>query len=168
MIPRLRSEGIEAVHVFHTVIEAIRRGSVRLEPAQNGDVRYVYQDPCNYARAGDLVDEPRFILERVVRDHQDSPHSRERTWCCGGGAGMLTDELMPLRMAYAKLWFDDALSVGGQQVVRPCAICKAQLNATLPKLNKVDKTQLRYSGLMDLVYKALVPSSVPPAPPAKA
>ncbi len=168
VLPRLRSEGIEAVHVFHTVIEAIRRGSVRLDPAKNGDVRYVYQDPCNYARAGDLVDEPRFILERVVRDHQDSPHSRERTWCCGGGAGMLTDELMPIRMAYAKLWFDDALSVGGQQVVRPCAICKAQLNATLPKLNKVDKTQLRYSGLMDLVYKALVPSSAPPAPPAKA
>jgi Fe-S oxidoreductase len=168
VIPRLRSEGIEAVHVFHAVIDAIRRGTIRLDPVQNGDVRYVYQDPCNYARAGDLVDEPRFILGRVVRDHQDSPHSRERTWCCGGGAGLLTDELMPIRLAYAKLWFDDALSIGGQQVVRPCAICKAQLNATLPKLNQGEKTQLRYSGLMDLVYKALVPSSPSSVPEAKA
>jgi Fe-S oxidoreductase len=163
VIPRLRAEGIEGVHVFHAVIDAIRRGTVRLDPAQNGDARYVYQDPCNYARAGDLVDEPRFILERVVRDHRESPHSREATWCCGGGGGLLTDELMPLRLAYAQLWFDDARSVGGEQVVRPCAICKAQLNATLPKLNKVEKTQLRYSGLMDLVYKALVSSSAPPA-----
>jgi Fe-S oxidoreductase len=162
VIPRLRAEGIEGVHVFHAVIDAVRHGTVRLEPGQNGDLRYVYQDPCNYARAGDLVDEPRFIFERVVRDHQDSPHNREATWCCGGGGGLLTDELMPLRLAYAQHWFDDALSVGGQHVVRPCAICKAQLNATLPKLNKVGKTQLQYSGLMDLVYKALVPSSGPP------
>ncbi len=163
VIPRLRAEGIEGVHVFHAVIDAIRRGTVRLDPAQNGPTRYVYQDPCNYARAGDLVDEPRFILAKVVRDYQDSPHNRESTWCCGGGGGVLTDELMPIRRAYAQLWFDDALSVGGQQVVRPCAICKAQLNATLPTLNKVGKTQLQYSGLMDLVYKALVPSADPPA-----
>jgi Fe-S oxidoreductase len=163
VIPRLRAEGIEGVHVFHTVVDAIRRGTIRLDPAQNGTTRYVYQDPCNYARAGDLVDEPRSILEQVVRDHQDSPHSREATWCCGGGGGLLTDELMAIRLAYAQLWFDDALSVGGQHVVRPCAICKAQLNATLPKLNKAGKAQLQYSGLMDLVYKALVPSSSPPA-----
>jgi Fe-S oxidoreductase len=163
VVPRLREEGIEGVHVFHAVIDAVRRGTVRLDPAPNGETRYVYQDPCNYARAGDLVDEPRFILERVVLNHPESPHRRETTWCCGGGGGLLTDELMAIRLAYAQLWFDDALSVGGQQVVRPCAICKAQLNATLPTLNKVGKTRLQYSGLMDLVYKALVPSASPPA-----
>ncbi len=157
VIPRLHEHGIEAAHVFHVVIDAIERGRVRLDPAANGETRYVYQDPCNYARGADLVDEPRFILERAVKSHQDSPHSRERTWCCGGGGGMLTDELMPLRLEYAKLWFEDALSVGGEHVVRPCAICKAQLNATLPRLNKARATRVAYSGLMDLVYRALVP-----------
>lgn len=72
---------------------------------------------------------------------------------------MLTDELMPLRLRYAKLWFDDALSIGGQHVIRPCAICKAQLNATLPRLNKEVGTKVTYSGMMDLVYRALVPPS---------
>ena len=159
VIPRLREHGIEAVHVFHLVQDAIERKTVQLDPARNGATRYVYQDPCNYARAADLVDEPRFILRHVVQNHQDSPHSRERTWCCGGGAGMLTDELMPLRLRYAKLWFDDALSIGGQHVIRPCAICKAQLNATLPRLNKEVGTKVTYSGMMDLVYRALVPPS---------
>ena len=159
VIPRLRAEGIEGAHVFHAVIDAIRRGTIRLDPSRNGETRFVYQDPCNYARAGDLLDEPRFILERVVRNFQDSPHNRERTWCCGGGAGLLTDELMSLRLAYATLPFEDARSVGGQQIVRPCAICKAQMNAVLPTLNKAAKTSLTYSGLMDLLYKAIVPSS---------
>ena len=157
VIPRLRENGFEAVHVFHLVIDAIKKGAVTLDPEQNGATRYVYQDPCNYARGADLIDEPRFILARVTKDHQDSPHSRERTWCCGGGAGMLTDEMMPLRLAYGRLWYDDARSVGGQHVVRPCAICKAQLNAVLPKFNKETKDKMTYSGMMDLVYKALVP-----------
>ncbi len=78
---------------------------------------------------------------------------------------MLADELMPLRLAYAGVWFEDARAVGGEHIIRPCAICKAQLNATLPRFNKAAGTQLVYSGLMDLVYKALVaPSS--PAPPS--
>jgi len=162
VIPRLRAEGVEGAHVFHAVIEAVQRGAVHLDPARNGDTHYVYQDPCNYARAGDLVDEPRWILDRVVRNHQDSPHRRETTWCCGGGAGLLTDELMSLRLAYAKLCFDDARSVGGEQIVRPCAICKAQLNAVLPKLNQSEKTKVGYTGLMDLLYKAIVPASRPP------
>ena len=159
VIPRLRTEGIEGAHIFHAVIDAIGRGTIRLDPARNPSSRFVYQDPCNYARAADLVDEPRFILERVVRNPIESPHSRERTWCCGGGGGLLTDELMSLRLAYAKLWFDDARSVGADEVVRPCAICKAQLNAVLPRLNNAEKTRLGYTGLMDLVYKAIVPSS---------
>lgn len=164
-IPRLRAEGIDGAHVFHAVVEAIRHGTIRLDPTRNGDARFVYQDPCNYARAGDLVDEPRFILERVVRNRVESPHNRERTWCCGGGGGLLTDELMSLRLAYAKLWFDDARSVGGEQVVRPCAICKAQMNAVLPRLNKAEKTQLGYTGVMDLLYKALVPAPAASGPP---
>jgi Fe-S oxidoreductase len=165
VIPRLRENGIDSVHIFHLVIDAITKRSIQLDPALNGTTRYVYQDPCNYARAGDLVDEPRFILRHVTKNYIDSPHSRERTWCCGGGAGMLADELMPLRLAYAGLWFEDARAVGGEHIIRPCAICKAQLNATLPRFNKAAGTQLVYSGLMDLVYKALVaPSS--PAPPS--
>ena len=166
VIPRLRENGFEAVHVFHLVIDAIKNHTVTVDPGLNGATRYVYQDPCNYARAADLVDEPRFILSHVTKDHQDSPHSRERTWCCGGGAGMLTDELMPLRLAYGRLWYDDARSVGGEHIVRPCAICKAQLNACLPHFNKETKGKVAYSGMMDLVYKALVPPSKPAAAPS--
>ena len=168
VIPRLRENGFEAVHVFHLVIDAIKNHTVTLDPNLNGETKYVYQDPCNYARAADLVDEPRFVLAHVTKNHQDSPHSRERTWCCGGGAGMLTDELMPLRLAYGRLWYDDARSIGGQHIIRPCAICKAQLNAVLPRFNKETKDKVTYSGMMDLVYRALVPPTTATAPVASA
>ena len=155
VIPKLREQGIEGVHIFYLVEEAMKTGKLKLNPENNGDSIYVYQDPCNYARGGDLIEEPRYILQRVVGTYRDSPHSRERTWCCGGGGGVLTDELLPLRIEYAKLWYEDALSIDGDQVIRPCAICKAQLSHTMPKLNKMNSGNLTNAGLMDLVYKAL-------------
>jgi Fe-S oxidoreductase len=157
VIPELEKKGLSGLHVFHLVEDAIESAKIKLEPKNNDGPSYVYQDPCNYARGGDLIDEPRSVLSSVVSSYQNSPHSRERTWCCGGGGGLLSDELLPLRTEYAKLWYEDAISVGGTHVIRPCAICKAQLSHTLPRLNKKHDQALAYSGLMDLVYKAIVP-----------
>ncbi len=157
VIPELSKRGITGMHVFNLVQDAIKDGKIKFEPKKNDGPSYVYQDPCNYARGGDMIDEPRFILSNVVSKYQDSPHSRERTWCCGGGGGLLSDEFLPLRTEYAKLWYEDTLSIGGDYVIRPCAICKAQLSHTLPRLNKKYDHKVSSSGLMDLVYNAIIP-----------
>ncbi|CCC81101.1 (Fe-S)-binding protein [Thermoproteus tenax] len=154
--PELERRGMKTLHIFHLVIDAIKRGAIKLNPDANGDIVYTFQDSCNYARGGDLTEEPRFIMRHVVKKYTESPHNREKTWCCGGGGGLLTDELLPLRIQYAKNWYEDALQVGASHVVRACAICKAQLSHTIPYLNKEYKREITYSGLMDLVYRALV------------
>ncbi|WP_193322617.1 (Fe-S)-binding protein [Pyrobaculum calidifontis] len=154
--PELEKHGIKTMHVFHLVVDAIKNGKLKLDPSRNGDVVYTFQDSCNYARGGDLTEEPRFIIRHVVKNYVESPNNREKTWCCGGGGGLLTDELLPLRIQYAKNWYEDALKVNANHVVRACAICKAQLSHTIPHLNKEYGKNITYSGLMDLVYKAIV------------
>ncbi len=154
--PELEKRGIKTMHIFHLVKDAIKNGKLKLKPEANGDVVYTFQDSCNYARGGDLTEEPRFIIRHVVKKYADSPNNREKSWCCGGGGGLLTEELLPLRIQYAKNWYQDALKVGAGHVVRACAICKAQLNHTLPHLNKEYGRDVKYSGLMDLVYRAIV------------
>ncbi|ADN51462.1 (Fe-S)-binding protein [Vulcanisaeta distributa] len=156
VIPRLREYGIEGLHIFHLVVDAIRRGRIKLNPEANGDIVYMYQDPDYYARGGDLTEEPRFIMNHVVKKWVDSEYSRGKTWCCGGQGGMLADEMLPLAIQYARLWYEDALKHGAQWVVRPCSICKAQLSHVVPHLNKMYGKEIKYSGLMDLVYRALV------------
>ncbi|MFN7106006.1 MAG: (Fe-S)-binding protein [Pyrobaculum sp.] len=154
--PELERRGIKTMHVFHLVIDAIKSEKIKLNPEANGDIVYTYQDSCNYARAGDLTEEPRFIIRHVVKKFVESPNNREKTWCCGGGGGLLTEELLPLRIQYAKNWYEDAVKVNANHVVRACAICKAQLSHTIPHLNKENGKDITYSGLMDLVYKAIV------------
>lgn len=154
--PELEKHGIKTMHIFHLVIDAIRNGRLKLSPEANGDVVYTFQDSCNYARGGDLTEEPRFIIRHVVKKYVDSPNNREKTWCCGGGGGLLTDELLPLRIQYAKNWYEDAMKAGASHVVRACAICKAQLSHTIPHLNKEYQREITYGGLMDLVYRAIL------------
>jgi heterodisulfide reductase subunit B len=69
---------------------------------------------------------------------------------------MLADEMLPLAIQYARLWYEDAIRHGAQWIVRPCSICKAQMSHVVPHLNKMYGKELKYSGLMDLVYRALV------------
>ena len=61
---------------------------------------------------------------------------RERTFCCGGGGGLLTDDLMEIRVKGA-LPRVEALKhvVDGHKVnfmAMICAICKAQFTKVLP------------------------------------
>jgi Fe-S oxidoreductase len=156
VIPRLRENGIDGAHIFHLVVDAIKRGKIKLNPEANGDIIYIYQDPDLYVRGGDLIEEPRFIMKHAVKKWVESEYSRAKTWCCGGQGGMLADELLPLAIQYSKLWYEDAIRHGAEWVVRPCSICKAQLSHVVPHLNKMYGKNIKYSGIMDLVYKALI------------
>lgn len=155
-MPRLRENGIEMVHIHHLVVKAINENKIKLNPEANGDIRYMYQDPCQYARGGDLTEEPRLIMRHVVKEWVEPDHNRALTWCCGGQGGNLTDEVVPLVTQYARLWYEEALKKGAKWVIRPCSICKAQLSHVVPYLNRMYSSEVEYSGLMDLVYRALV------------
>ncbi len=155
-MPRLRQYGIEMVHIWHLVAQAIKEGRIRLNPEANGDILYMYMDPCQYARGGDLTEEPRFIMSHVVKRWVEPQFKKAWTWCCGGQGGNVTDEVVPLAAQYAKLWYEEAVRAGAKWVIRGCSMCKAQLSHVVPYLNKWYNYELKYSGLMDLVYRALV------------
>jgi Fe-S oxidoreductase len=154
--PELEKRGIKVYHIHHLVVKAIKEGKIKLDPSANGDRVYTYQDPCQYSRGGDLYEEPRFIMNHVVKKWVECSENRQLNWCCGGQAGMLADEMTPLRLQYARLWYECALKAGAEHVVRPCSMCKGTLNGVVPQLNKMYGKNLTFGGLMDLVYRALV------------
>jgi Fe-S oxidoreductase len=155
--PELERRGIKTYHIHHLVVKAIKENAIALDPSQNPDKVYMYQDPCQYSRGGDLYEEPRFIMNHVVKRWAECPQNRQLNWCCGGQAGMLADEMKPLRLQYARLWYECALKVGAEHVVRPCSMCKGTLNSIMMDLNKMYGKNITFGGLMDLVYRAIVP-----------
>lgn len=147
------------VHICQFTAKAIQRGALKLDPTANDDVLVTYHDPCNPARAGELIEEPRQIIRascnRFVEMHPDT--IRDKTFCCGAGGGLLTDEIMPIRLAGGKPRAEACRATGADYLATPCAICKAQL----PEVMKHHKVQVkgeivRVGGVHDLLSRALI------------
>jgi Fe-S oxidoreductase len=141
-------------HICEFAARMLREKRLRLNPAANDGLKVTYHDPCNLARAGGLVEEPREILRAVVNDFHEMPAEtiRERTFCCGAGGGMLADDLMEVRLKGAKPRVEAFQATGANYLATPCAICKAQLPAAFQHYG----VDAQVGGVMDLLGKAIV------------
>ncbi len=141
-------------HICEFALRLIQRGGLRLDKAANDGRIVTYHDPCNLARAGGLIEEPREILRAAVNDFREmaAETTRERTFCCGAGGGLLADELMEVRMKGAKPRVEAFQASGANYLATPCAICKAQLPVAFEHYG----VEASVGGVMDLLGKAIV------------
>jgi len=132
-------------HICEVTYDLIQRGALGFDKSANDDKVVTYHDSCNVARAsrmgnvpGGQFTIPRAILKACVNNFHDMARETtgEETFCCGAGAGLLTDELMELRVkgAYPRM---HALKQvmdrhGVNYIAAICAICKSQFTHVLP------------------------------------
>jgi Fe-S oxidoreductase len=134
-------------------LECLQRGKIQLDPDIVTE-RVTYHDPCNIARSGWIVDQPREILRSFVSDYVEMQPHGDRNYCCGGGGGLVSvDEIHDFRMQIGgRVKAEQIERTGAEIVVAPCANCKKQLKEL------VDYYELpcRVVGLHDLILKSIV------------
>lgn len=122
-------------------------------PLQKLPMRVTLHDPCNYARAGGIIEQPRAILRACVTEFVEMTPNKEDNFCCGGGSGILMDEMMEIRMQLGKKKAEQIAALGNlDYLAMPCSICKAQIP---PVMKHYGIDNLSMGGVMDLVGKAL-------------
>jgi len=136
----------------------------------DGDIiteRVTYHDPCNIARSGWIIDQPRTVLKGFVKDFVEmTPHGKEN-YCCGGGGGLVSlDELHDFRMEIGgKVKAEQIEATGADILIAPCANCKKQLKELVTHY----ELPCRVMGLHDLILKAIeIPGAKSPAERAEA
>jgi len=132
-------------HILEFTVDMIRRGGIRLDKDANGGMVVTMHDSCNVARGSGMGDRPggQFTIPReviaacvpkFVDMHPDT--ILDKTFCCGGGGGLLTDDLMELRVKGAKPRMNALKQVVDDHkvthMVAICAICKTQFSKVLP------------------------------------
>jgi Fe-S oxidoreductase len=124
-----------------------REGKLRLNPNAIPE-RVTFHDPCNIARSGWIVDQPRELLDFV----EMTPHGTQN-YCCGGGGGTVSiEEMEDFRMEIgAKVKADQLKATGADIVVAPCANCKKQLRQVIKHYD----LPMEVKGLHDLLYQAI-------------
>lgn len=142
-------------HISQFIVDMLRQGALdgKIDKSANDELLVTYHDPCNAARAGQLLDEPREVIRACCNRFVEMPADtiREKTYCCGAGGGLLTDEIMAVRMAGGKPRAMAVKHVEANYLATPCAICKAQL----PHVMEYWQVPAQVGGVIDLLSRAL-------------
>jgi Fe-S oxidoreductase len=132
-------------HILEFTWGEIQKGTLNIDKSANDDMTLTFHDSCNVARASRMGPEPggqftipRNVIKAVCNNFVDmAPDTiHEKTFCCGGGGGLLTDDLMELRVKGAKPRMEALKNViedhGVTNMAAICAICKSQFTKVLP------------------------------------
>jgi Fe-S oxidoreductase len=146
------------VHIAEFTADLIRNKKLKFDPSRNDHFVPTYHDSCNPARAMGLLEEPRYILNKVCNNFHEMPENtiREQTFCCGSGAGLGTDENLEMRLRGGLPRANAVKYVRDQHGVNillcMCAIDKA----TLPTLMDYWVPGMEVGGVHELVGNALI------------
>ena len=140
------------VNFLQYTARAIREGQLPLK-GKVIEERVTYHDPCNIARAGRIIEEPREILRAICKDFVEMTPNRTENLCCGGGGGTVSiDEIRKFRTGLmGKKKAEQIRATGAKIVAAPCANCKKQLKEVCED-NGLD---VQVIGVHDLVLKAI-------------
>jgi Fe-S oxidoreductase len=148
----------KAVHIMEFTADLIRNGKLKLDPSRNDGRRVTFHDSCNPARAMGILEEPRYVLRNVVRNFHEMPANtiREQTFCCGGGAGLGTEENMEVRLRGGMPRGKAVRHVQERHGVNRLATMCAIDRATLATVCDFWAPGVKTTGITELVANALV------------
>jgi len=146
------------IHIVEFTADLIKHGKLKLDPSQNDLLKVTFHDSCNPARAMGILEEPRYVLRNVCNHFHEMPENtiREKTFCCGGGAGLGTDENMEMRLRGGLPRGNAVRHVqqrhGVNRLLAMCAIDRA----TLTTVCDYWAPGVKVAGIHELVANALV------------
>lgn len=145
-------EKYPVLNFMEYTLDCIRKGKIQLDPDIITE-RVTYHDPCNIARSGWIVNQPREILKTFVKDFVDMKPNGQDNFCCGGGGGLVSiDEIHDFRMSIGgRVKAEQLKQTGADICIAPCANCKKQLK----ELVEHYKIPCQVMGLHDLILKAI-------------
>lgn len=133
-------------HICEYTNDLLEEGALTIDKSKNDHMTLTFHDSCNVARGSRMGDKPggqfeipRAVIRAVCNNFVDmAPETvREGSFCCGGGGGLLTDDLMELRVKGAAPRMQALKDVreenGVTHMAAICAICKSQFSKVMPK-----------------------------------
>ena len=131
----------------------IREGKISLDRSKSKGL-ITYHDPCQIARNGGVIDEPRYILQHLTDNFVEMTKDPRMNWCCGGGGGLvaLGEETLDFRMKSSRVKADQIRETGAATLVTACENCHTQLD----NINEHYRLGVNVRFLSSMVADALI------------
>lgn len=146
-----RPFGFEVKHILEVLDELRAAGKLKVRGKDQRPL--TYHDPCQIARRGGVVEQPRRLLSEVAADFREMPDAGVMNWCCGGGGGVSAiTRAEPLRLQAFKIKKGQIEASGVQTLVTACANCRIVIEEALEHYHM----KIEVVGLTELLAKYLV------------
>ena len=129
----------------------VQEGRIQIEKdAVEGP--FTFHDPCNIARLGGVIEQPRKVLEAVTSDFVEMEPNGVWNLCCGGGGGLsATPDYGQKRVLAGKAKADQIRQTGAKVVVTNCYNCMTQIR----ELNKAYELGIEVKSIVELVADSM-------------
>jgi Fe-S oxidoreductase len=146
------------LHLMEFVADLMRHDKLKLDKSRNDHINVTFHDSCNPARAMGIFEEPRYVIRKVCNNFHEMPENtiREQTFCCGGGAGLGTDENMEMRLRGGLPRGSAARHVQDEYGVNQMAAMCAIDRATLVTVCDYWAPGVKITGITELVANAMI------------
>jgi len=154
--PHARST--KMLHLMEFVADLMRHDKLKLDKSRNDHINLTFHDSCNPARAMGIFEEPRYVIRKVCNNFHEMPENtiREQTFCCGGGAGLGTDENMEMRLRGGLPRGSAVRHVQDEHGVNQMAAMCAIDRATLVTVCDYWAPGVKITGITELVANAMI------------
>ncbi|NDV18075.1 (Fe-S)-binding protein [Pseudodesulfovibrio sp. JC047] len=152
------SAATKMLHITEFTADLMKHNKLKLDPSRNDHLRVTFHDSCNPARGMGLLEEPRYVIKHVCNNYFEMPDgtTREQTFCCAGGSGLNTDEIMEIRLRGGLPRGNALRYVQEKHGVNTMACICAIDRATLIPLADYWAPGVTIAGVHELVANALV------------
>jgi Fe-S oxidoreductase/nitrate reductase gamma subunit len=142
----------KVVHYTQLIADLVRQGKLKLTNELNSIV--TYHDPCYLGRYNSVYREPRRILQAIPKTRlEEMERSRNKSFCCGGGGGLMWIEEQPGTTKINHMRIEDVLKTGADTVVTACPYCLQMFEESIE--HKDIKDSLKARDLVELVEAAM-------------
>jgi len=142
----------KVVHYTQLIADLIRQGKLKLTNKLNSIL--TYHDPCYLGRYNSIYMEPRRILQAIPKTKlKEMERSRNTSFCCGGGGGLMWIEEQPGTTKINHMRIEDVLKTGAETVVTACPYCLQMFEDGIEY--KDIKDSLKARDLVELVEGAM-------------
>jgi len=152
------AKSTKMVHICEFTADLINNHKLKLDPSRNDKWKVTFHDSCNPVRAMGLIEEPRYIIKNVCNSFYEMPENtiKERTFCCGSGAGLGPDENIEMRLRGGLPRVNAVKYVHEKYGVNLMACICAIDKASFPPLFEYWLPGMEVAGIHELVGNALV------------
>jgi Fe-S oxidoreductase len=141
----------KVVAFVELIARYLKEGRIRVDRCRLQG-RLTYHDPCQIARNGGVLEEPRYVIGQLTENFVELNPTRENNWCCGGGGGLVAMGEKEFRMKSSRVKAEQVRASGASIICTACENCHTQLS----DLNEHYGLGMRVEFLSNLVANALV------------